>query len=771
MNPTKMKGRASATALALLFVACGGPSELARVPQPDDPLVKAGRFEESFRPEPGDPRGPGSLRMAERLRLMYEDPAAARSLYLPDKRLAELEADLSPSGSMQRRFELAMERGKLGRFDEAIAGLEGLRQELQASAIRDAEMVDTITRMLSALHMRLGEQENCLAFHGVDSCLLPIQGGGQHQRRRGSEQAIVELERILAAHPDDLGSRWLINVAHMTLGSYPEGLPADWLIPEAAFESEAEIGRYFDIAAATGLAEAGLAGGVITDDFDGDGLLDILVTSWGMRDPMHFYHNSGDGRFEDRSLAAGLEGIVGGLNALQADYDNDGDLDVLVLRGAWDSEYGRRPNSLLRNDGRGHFEDVTEQAGLLSFHPTQVAAWADYDGDGWLDLFIGNESIGDELHPSELFHNQGDGSFKEQASDLGLDVVGMVKGAAWGDIDNDGWPDLYVSRFGGDNVLMRNRGPDHQAGPMFEDIAMSAGVSQPKQSFSTWFWDYDNDGWQDIFVAGYIRDFSFLVTCAADVAADYLGLPTDADRPRLYRNRGDGSFEDVTASVDLDRVAITMGANFGDLDNDGWSDLYLGTGDPDYRSLVPNRMFRSNAARAFQDVTTSGGFGHSQKGHAIAFADLDNDGDQEIYANLGGAMTGDWYYDALYENPGHGNAWITLRLEGREANRSAIGSRIRVDVEGPSGERSIHASVGSGGSFGASSLQAEIGLGDAERIRAVELLWAGSGLRQRFEGLPLNRISSIREGEAQALPVDLPQIDFADPAAMTGQHR
>lgn len=762
--------RLAAPALLAGFLAGCGSASTDRMPLPDDPLVKAGRFEDKFLPAPGDPRGPGTLRMAERLRLMYEDKDAARSRYLPEKRLAELESDLSPP-SMQRRFELGMERGKLGLFEEAIADLEAVRLELESSPIRNSDQVDTISRMLSALHMRLGEQENCLAFHGVDSCLLPIRGGGLHRKRRGSEQALVELERILADHPDDLSSRWLLNVAHMTLGSYPEAVPEAWRIPETAFESEAQIERFYDIAPALGLAEAGLAGGVITDDFDGDGLLDILVTSWGMRDPMHFYHNDGEGGFEDRSVTAGLEGLVGGLNAMQADYDNDGDLDVLVLRGAWDMDYGRRPNSLLQNDGKGRFEDVTEAAGLLSFHPTQVAAWADYDGDGWLDLFVGNESLGTEIHPSELYRNQGDGSFREQAAELGLDTIGVVKGAAWGDIDDDGRPDLYVSRFGAENQLMHNRGPDASGRWRFADIAPEAGVTGPVHSFPTWFWDYDNDGREDIFVAGYISDFSFLVSCAADVAADYLGISSGADRPRLYRNLGEGRFEDVTRAVKLDRVAITMGANFGDLDNDGWPDIYLGTGDPDYRSLVPNRMFRSDAAQGFQDVTTAGGFGHIQKGHAIAFADLDNDGDQDVYANLGGAMTGDWYYDALYENPGQAGHWITLRLEGRAANRAAIGSRIRVDVEGAEGPRSIYATVGSGGSFGASSLQAEIGLGDAETIRSVEVRWAGSGLRETFEGLVLDRVYRIQEGEAKAQLVELPRLDFPDPATSHGHSR
>ena len=113
-----------------------------------------------------------------------------------------------------------------------------------------------------------------------------------------------------------------------------------------------------------------------------------------------------------------------------------------MLRGAWLQSLGDHPNSLLRNNGDGSFEDVTEAAGLLSYHPTQAAAWADYDNDGYLDLFIGNESTGSEIHPCELYRNNGDGTFSNLAASLGLARAGYVKGVAWGDIDNDGDPDL-----------------------------------------------------------------------------------------------------------------------------------------------------------------------------------------------------------------------------------------------------------------------------------------------------------------------------------------
>ena len=182
-------------------------------------------------------------------------------------------------------------------------------------------------------------------------------------------------------------------------------------------------------------------------------------------------------------------------------------------------------------------------------------------------------------------------------------------------------------------------------------------------SFGAFFFDYDNDGWLDLFVAG-CGGFE-AKTMAADVAADYLGLPTTAERGRLYRNKGDGTFADVTKAAGLYRVVPAMGLNFGDLDNDGWLDIYLGTGNPDFGTLIPNRMFRNADGRSFQDVTTAGNFGHLQKGHAIAFGDVDNDGDQDVFEEMGGAFLADKAYSALYLESGRGQPLAAPGAAGR----------------------------------------------------------------------------------------------------------
>ena len=301
-------------------------------------------------------------------------------------------------------------------------------------------------------------------------------------------------------------------------------------------------------------------------------------------------------------------------------------------------------------------------------YPSQTAVWADYDNDGDLDLFSCSESERPIQFPSQLLRNQGDGTFTDVTFEAGVPNLRYCKGSGWGDYDNDGDPDLYVSNYGQENRLYRNDGDGS-----FTDVGPALGVVEPVRSFATWFWDYNNDGWLDLFVAGYGTEIE-------DVAADYLGLENDGVRMRLYKNDGTGGFIDVTRETGLYRVHLTMAANFGDMDNDGFPDFYLGTGYPSYDVLGPNIAYRNNEGRSFTDVTFSAGLGHLHKGHGIAFGDLDRDGDQDIFAQMGGFYPGDAFENALYENPGHKNRWLSARLVGVQSNRAGIGARIKLEL-------------------------------------------------------------------------------------------
>jgi len=559
-----------------------------------------------------------------------------------------------------------------------------------------------------------------------------------HTESEPARRAIGYLGQLLEIAPDHTAARWLLNIAWMAVGGYPDQVPESLRIPPSTFEADETFPRFMNVAADLGLNAVNLSGGAVADDFDGDGWLDIATSTWDTAGPLKLYRNNGDGTFTDRTREAGLEGIYGGLNLVQADYDNDGDVDLLVLRGGWLEAAGRQyPNSLLRNNGHGQFTDVTFDAGLGEVHyPTQTAGWADCDNDGDLDLFIGNEG-----QPGQLFENDGHGRFTDVAAAVGIVVDRVVKGVAWGDVDNDGDPDLYLSIRGGANRLYRNNG-----NMTFTNIAESAGVTGPRMSFPVWFWDFNNDGNLDLYVASYREGVD-------QVAADYLGQPHDSEGDCLYIGDGAGGFREAARETGIVRVSQPMGCNYADLDNDGWPDFYLGTGYPDFEGVMPNLLYHNIAGRRFTDVTFAAGLGHLQKGHGVAFADFDHDGDLDIFQQIGGWYPGDAFANALFENPGFDNHWLAVRLVGRESNTSAIGARLRATFVDGGKRRTVFQRVASGGSFGCNPLRRHIGLGAATQVEVLEITWPTTGVTERFSGIAADRLVTITEGEGHEVRV------------------
>ena len=234
----------------------------------------------------------------------------------------------------------------------------------------------------------------------------------------------------------------------MLRGDYPENVPKKWVIPQLSPSDSIVFPEFNEIASDIGLDHISLAGGSIADDLDQDGDIDILVSSWGSDNQIQLFLNDGTGNYKNYTDKANLTGITGGLNMVHGDYNNDGFADIFILRGGWFGEDGKIPNSLLRNNGDATFTDVTITANIYSEFPTQTASWADYNNDGWLDLVIGNETTNGPAYPSELYHNNGNGTFTEKSQSIGLNIIGFIKAIVWGDIDNDGDQDIFVSRLG-----------------------------------------------------------------------------------------------------------------------------------------------------------------------------------------------------------------------------------------------------------------------------------------------------------------------------------
>lgn len=593
---------------------------------------------------------------------------------------------------------------------------------------------------LGMAYLRLGETENCCATFSPESCTLPLKGGAIHTKRAGSEAAIQYLTQAMHLANDEsniLQAQWLLNLAYMTLGDYPANTPEAVRLPESILKSDVDFPHFPNIAEKAGLGTDSLAGGAIADDFDGDGDIDLMVSCWDSCAGLRYFENrlaQAEG-FVERSESAGISKLLGGLNMVQADYDNDGDVDVLVLRGAWQSEKGDVPNSLLRNEGDGTFLDVSIAAGITEKnYPTQTAAWLDFDNDGDLDMLVGNEQWGEMPTPTQLFQNNNDGTFTDVAKSAGLANDGVVKGVACGDLDNDRWTDIVISNLAGPNKLYHNNRDG-----TFTNIATDAGISSPSTSFPVWIWDYNNDGNLDVFISSYNGQM-------VDRAKKALGKAPLGELSGHYQGNGKNRFVNVAKLQGLDTPMLTMGCNVGDLNNDGFPDMYLGTGSPEISVLMPNSLFLNQGGKHFADVTMASGLGHLQKGHAITFADFDGDGDQDIFEQMGGAKRVDHFRDSLFQNPGFKNHWIALKLEGTTSNRSAIGARIRVDFLENGEPRSVYRNVDSGSSFGGNPLRQHIGIGSATNITTIQVMWPVTGITQTFTNPGIDQTWNITEG-------------------------
>lgn len=647
-----------------------------------------------------------------------------------EKLIAHPPAGSTPQTEAQVSYLLAELYAFHGEMAPAIAAWE---KSFAIAKIAQPAMLPALGETLGIAYLHKAEMDNEVYRHPGDRCLFPMPASLRFPHSAAARAALAHFAECLRHAPDAgrpdgaLELKWLLDLAARLANLYPAAAPDAWRLSLDYFRRDPGVGRFRDVAPAAGLDFFSFSGGLIVDDFRPGGRFDIIVSSFDCRQRLRYFQNDGDGRFTERGEDAGLSGQLGGLNLVQADYDNDGNLDVLVLRGAWEHP---QPLSLLRNDGRGNFTDVTRHAGLGDLFATQTAVWADVNNDGLLDLFVGNEQ-----GPSRLYLNKGDGTFEDVSVRAGVHRIAFTKSVVAGDFDNDGWVDFHVGNLNSENFLYRNNRDG-----TFSEVAAQAGVQDPLgRTFASWFFDYDNDGWLDLFVTSYYVSVD-------ETVRTYLGLPHNAPPLRLFHNQRDGTFRDVAAEVGLDKVFMPMGANFGDVDNDGFLDMYLGTGNPSYGTLVPNVLLRNLAGRRFADITASSGTGDLHKGHAVVFADLRNNGRQDLLAVIGGATPGDQHAFRCFRNPGGPERWISLKLVGVKSNRSALGARVEVAIRDRVGaRRSFHRVVGGSGSFGANPLRLHFGLGDAASIEEIVIDWPASRSRQVFRDVAPGQFLEIHE--------------------------
>jgi len=661
------------------------------------------------------------------------------------KKKLDLEKD--PTAKLNTALDYAQELLKCGKIKECMDVMAYISKFLRDNNVQiDNQTKRQLYSIVGIAYMRYGEIENCVKNHNHESCFLPVQGNGVHALPFGSTQAINEYQIALKDFPDDLEFKYLLNIAYMTLGKYPGEVPKKYLIDPKWFSNKIKFPRFKEIAAEVGVNRNGLAGGVVVDDFTNDGWDDIVITSWGPHQEMVFYKNNGDGTFTDMTKEYGLDGQVGILNLNQTDFNNDGWLDLFLMRGAWWQKNGDIPNTLMMNNGKGHFEDVTMKAGMTKWAPTQTSAWADYNLDGWLDVLVANESLSDFQRGVDLYINQKDGTFKHESTAWGLTQSQFYKGCTATYANDDKYPDIYFSAVSDSNSLYINQSGTGTNG--FTLAGPNVYVGAPFTSFPCWSFDFDNNGHEDIFVSS----FSNEATPATFWMESHLGTANPAMFPKLYSNQGNMQYKEVGKQMGLTEVAFTMGCNFGDINSDGFLDFYLATGNPLYQALVPNKMYLNMDGKRFEDVSYVGGFANIQKGHGVSFGDLDHDGDEDLYVVIGGAVDGDNYFNCLFENPNadHNN-WVVLKLTGTTANKAAIGAMVAISAEENGKERMIYRKVTSGASFGANSLSLEVGLRKSTKINKVTVQWPCKDCPdQVFTGMAINKAYLLTQDQAAA---------------------
>jgi PKD repeat protein len=441
--------------------------------------------------------------------------------------------------------------------------------------------------------------------------------------------------------------------------------------------------------------ETGMA--VACGDYDNDGWVDIYVVndpygSWSGKNIL--YRNNGDGTFTDVTDIAGVGDEGMGRSAVLGDYDNDGYLDLYVVNGKTFPSDPIPFNVLYRNNGDGTFTDVTQEAGVGDAGNGTAAAWGDYDGDGFIDLYVTNYDAFEDS-PSKLYHNNGDGTFTDVTESSELLAI-EAKVAMFVDYNNDGFIDIF------NGLLMQNNGDETFSA--LDIPAMFHGLNVNLVHLIDVAWgDYNNDGWQDVYVA-------------------------ETFEHKLFRNNGDGTFTNVAREAGIDIYAdLPKYVSFGDYDNDGFLDIYV------VRHIEPNLLYRNNGDGTFSLMDYQ--LDYDDYGEGFSWLDYDNDGSLDVYLVNGFSAK-----DILYHNEGNNNHWLVVKTVGTLSNRYGIGAKVTVKTGGLTQSCEVRA----GSSRSQDSLWVHFGLGQATQADVLEIRWP-SGVVQTFHNISADQILTVTE--------------------------
>ncbi|MEZ4773054.1 MAG: FG-GAP-like repeat-containing protein [Bacteroidia bacterium] len=457
---------------------------------------------------------------------------------------------------------------------------------------------------------------------------------------------------------------------------------------------------------------------------------------------------SAQNQFSDVSAAAGLDGKGSSYGVAIADYDKDGFEDIFVVR-TYDE------NLLYRNMGDGTFVEVAREAGLNFAGESRVAAWGDFDNDGWLDLFVGNN----KGTRDKMYINQKDGTFLDISASARtlLSATGNAMAVLLADIDGDSFLDIYVARMNDQNTLYRNRGD-----LTLENITISSGATDTQLAMGGIFFDYDNDHDQDLYLVhdnyqanilyrnnGDLTFTNVAQTAKVDVKAFGMGVDVgDVNNdgwPDLYitnlynnvllLNKGDGTFQDITRTAGTGDYGMGWGTFFFDADNDGWQDIYVAN-----TPSFPNVFYHNQQDNTFLNVGKETVLASNASSYGAVPLDYDNDGRVDIFITNGNGAAGNQLFHNENVNP---NNWVKFRLEGTKSNAAAIGARVEVFA----GEKRWVDELNSGSGYvSQNSHILHFGTGSASSIDSVVVFWPGKE-RQVYKNLAVNRLHILTEGK------------------------
>ena len=625
----------------------------------------------------------------------------------------------------------------LGPATPAIATLGGLfspRQDGQANAVHPQRFNDYAEVQEARYPLLAGHFDEALKVliphledrPGTVPYVISTIYFRMEQYAKGIPYALQACRDV----PTDIRHRWMLRALTMMAGLPETSIPSEFRIKMPPVS--ASPFRLDDVTTQAGVGRLALGRGAAWGDFDNDGREDILVGA--ERAPFQLLRNLGNGKFADVAGPMGLVDPVGlGCYAAQfIDYDNDGYQDVFLSSNGWG---GGGRLFLFHNEKGRRFTDVSNEAGLAGPLNAFGTSWSDYDNDGRADLAVATGIIdpadGDRLR---LFHNEGNGKFREVGREAGLTQKARWISCCWGDYDGDGRQDLLAASYDAGCFLFHNAGNGR-----FEDVSKRAGVANSRHTYTAEFFDYDNDGRLDLFVSTYPDgDFKGMI-------ANYIAGATvpPNEQQLLFRNNGDGTFRNVAENAGITGRYGAMSSQVGDLDNDGYPEIVLGTGNPELDWTEPKKLFHNDGKGHFVDVATSAGLIHFGMLHGTVFSDYDDSGNLSMFGSFGGFYWGTRETSRLYRNLGSGNGALEVKLVGTRSNRDAIGARVCATVD----SRKVYGWVNGGNGFGTlNSRVVHIGVGRKSKVELLEIDWP-SGAHQSFRGVPAGQRIEIVEGK------------------------